>query len=139
MGSFSGVNQNYQSLVLPTAAYPCGPCSDNQTSLPTRDNAGYCGTYGGIPRGDIRPYFNSGVGGPYNWPNIEGNNMAFPGAYPYRSGMTEPSPVVNSRTMPFDYNTRRGPYGEVGGPLPDLHTSRAPAAYHAPSPTIYGR
>ena len=53
--------------------------------------------------------------------------------------MTKPSPVVNTRTMPFDYNTHHGPYSEVGGPLPDVHTSRAPVAYHAPSPTMYGR
>lgn len=87
----------------------------------------------------METYLYSGVRTPHGRLSIEDRNTGFPSAFPdpYRSGLAEPSPVAN---MAFGYETRGGPYTDIGGPHPGLHASRTPVAqYHTPALTANGR
>ncbi|MED6144884.1 hypothetical protein PIB30_019672 [Stylosanthes scabra] len=100
MNPFSGVYPGSQIPPVPRAPAPCGPYPINQTGSM-----------------DIRPYSNPAVGGHYSRPNIEGNNMVSPGAFPdlYRSRTNEANqafPIFNAATMPFAHH---GSYNDNSG------------------------
>ncbi|KAI4296621.1 hypothetical protein L6164_036567 [Bauhinia variegata] len=136
--SFSGVYPSNQNQHLPGAASSYGSYPNDQPIFLPRDRAGYCGTYGAIPRGNVGPY--SEAGGSYSRSNVEGNNNILLGAFPdpYRSGVNHPSPVANTRTVPFNYNVHGGPYPDIGGPQSNLLSSRMPTVSHTPPTTFYG-
>ncbi|MED6131452.1 hypothetical protein PIB30_010208 [Stylosanthes scabra] len=120
MNSFFGVYPGSQIPPVPRAPSPCGPYPISATGSM-----------------DIRPYSNPAMGGQYSMPNIEGNNMVPPGAFPdlYRSRTNEANqafPIFNAATMPFAHP---GSYNDSSG---FQHHLQTPSSATPDSVSPYG-
>ncbi|MED6207533.1 hypothetical protein PIB30_036690 [Stylosanthes scabra] len=125
MNSFFVVYPGSQIPPVPRAPCPCGPFPINETGSM-----------------DIRPYSNPAMGGQYSMPNIEGNNMVPPGAFPdlYRSRTNEANqafPIFNAATMPFAHH---GSYNDNSGfqrhlQTPSSATPDSVSPYGIPRPS----